>query len=206
MKDTHKKIKKAWILLHNDIFIFYHFLNRIFIENCSSSCCKMCSKMRSTCNVCKMSLQWSINTFSSLLNSMLISQDTRRVLIRAVLRAPRGLFQQHAAPSANQDSSQRRLCHGNRFSSDRTAPAQGKLHPAQVQTWDPFQHCEPLKDSPLSPSLGHTSEPPLHPHPPPSPFTGSSSSQAVSALLSAYLKFKITTRWKHKAPLHCLLS
>lgn len=102
MKDTHKKIKKAWILLHNDIFIFYHFLNRIFIENCSSSCCKMCSKMRNTCNVCKISLQWSINTFSSLQNnSMLLFPETRRVLIRAVLRVPRGLFQQRAAPNAN---------------------------------------------------------------------------------------------------------
>lgn len=80
MKDTHKKIKKAWILLHNDIFIFYHFLNRIFIENCSSSCCKMCSKMRNTCNVCKISLQWSINTFSSLQNnSMLLFPKTHAV-------------------------------------------------------------------------------------------------------------------------------
>lgn len=163
MKDTHKKIKKAWILLHNDIFIFYHFLNRIFIENCSSSCCKMCSKMRNTCNVCKISLQWSINTFSSLQNnSMLLFPKT------------------HAVCSSEQ------FCVRHAGSSSSTLhPTLTGLVPTQVVPWQSVrfgQNCSSPREAspspgpnmgslpalwapegPLSSSLGHTPEPPLLP-------------------------------------------
>lgn len=207
MKDTHKKIKKAWILLHNDIFIFYHFLNRIFIENCSSSCCKMRSKMRNTCNVCKISLQWSINTFSSLQNnSMLLFPKTHAVCSSeqfCVRHAGSSSSALHPALTRTRSNAGCAMA----ISSVRTEllKPKGSFTQPRVRTWDPSQHCEHLKDSPLSPSLGHTPEPPLHPTPP-SPFTASSSSRALSALLSAYLKFKITTGWKHRVPLQCLLS
>lgn len=204
MKDTHKKIKKAWILLHNDIFIFYHFLNRIFFENCSSSCCKMCSKMRNTCNVCKISLQWSINTFSSLQNnSMLLFPKTHAVC------SSEQFCVRHAGSSSStlHPALTRTRCNAGcamAISSVRTEllKPKGSFTQPRVQTWDPSQHCEHLKAP--SPLLWGTHQSLLSS--PPSSFTASSSSRALSALLSAYLKFKITTGWKHRVPLQCLLS
>lgn len=172
MKDTHKKIKKAWILLHNDIFIFYHFLNRIFIENCSSSCCKMCSKMRNTCNVCKISLQWSINTFSSLQNnSMLLFPKTHAVCsseqfcVRHAGSSSSTLHPTLTGLVPTQVVPWQSVRFGQNCSSPREAsPSPGSEHgipPSTVSTWRPpllFSGAHTRASSPPPPLL---SQPPV---------------------------------------------